>query len=134
MSLPWRLFALLMAVAWIPMVHSCELANVLGIDLEHHAELGGAADSSSPTHSGDCDHCAFCLTIDNGAVTSSFTKAWTPCFVALVPIETLRLELEDRIVESPLQPHPGADQDFPPQRWLFAERKALPPRAPSSRS
>ena len=124
----WRqLVAALMALAWTPMVHSCEIAHALGLELPQQGEHSQSGQSPAD----NCDHCSFCETMHAGGVAPAVVRVTVPGFVALIPV---------------WQPVPAAlvlarppsataitrsDQDCPPQRWQFAERTALPPRAPS---
>lgn len=107
------------------MVHSCEIAHYIGIELPQQGEQ-----SQCPTDD-DCDHCNFCETMQAGGLAPSVVKVSVPGFVALIPLwqpvlTTLVAEQspKDTAVTR-------SDQDSPPQRWQFAERTALPPRAPS---
>ncbi len=127
----WRqLFAALMALAWIPMVYSCEIAHALGVEL---SQQGEHSQSGQPPVD-NCDHCNFCETIHaGGLLVPAVVKVTLPSSVAFIPVwqpaaATLALVFA---------PHPSAtaftrrDHDCSPKRWQFAERTALPPRAPS---
>jgi len=124
----WRqIFGLLLALAWMPMVHSCEIAHALGIELPQQ----GGQSHAQQAPADDCDHCTFCETMESGGVATSVVKVSVPGFVAIIPLwQPVPTEL---IVEQCLNKTPvtRSDQDCPPQRWQFAERTALPPRAPS---
>ncbi len=112
------------------MMHSCELAHALGWELPHQDGCGPAEQKAA----GDCDHCNFCQVVDSGGVMLAVSKVATTGFVAFLPVwqpvlPTLVVEQELSVKSLP----PG-DPDCPPQRWQFAERTALPPRAPSIRA
>lgn len=123
----WRqLFAALMALAWIPMVHSCEIAHALGLELPQQGEH-----SQSGQPSDNCDHCNFCETMHAGGVAPAVVKVTVPSFVALLPVwQPVRAALIVEFLPS-AKAITRSGQDSPPQRWQFAERTALPPRAPS---
>lgn len=108
------------------MVHSCEIAHALVIELPQQGEQC----DPQPAPTDNCDHCTFCDTMESGGVATSVVKVSVPGFVALIPLwQPVPTEL---IVEQCLKtPVTRSDQDCPPQRWQFAERTALPPRAPS---
>jgi hypothetical protein len=124
----WRqLFGLLLALAWMPMVHSCEIAHALGIELPQQGEQSQSQQSPAD----NCDHCTFCETMHAGGLAPSVVKVSVPGFVALLPLwqpvlTTLAVEQSPKVAAVT-----RTDQDSPPQRWQFAERTALPPRAPS---
>jgi hypothetical protein len=124
----WRqLFGLLLALAWMPMVHSCEIAHALGIELPQQGEQS----QSKQLPADNCDHCTFCETMHAGGMAPSVVKVSVPGFVALIPLwqpvlTTLVVEQSPKVTAVT-----RSDQDSPPQRWQFAERTALPPRAPS---
>ena len=117
-----------MALAWIPMVYSCEIAHALGLELPQQGEHGQPG--QPPV--GNCDHCNFCETMSAGGVAPAVVKVTVPGFAALIPVwqpalAALVLAPPVSLVTSILR----SDRDSPPQRWQFAERTALPPRAPS---
>lgn len=114
-----------MALAWIPMVHSCEIAHALGLELPQQGEHS----QSGQPPADNCDHCRLCETLEAGVVAP--VKVSLPSFVALLPAWQPILTA---LFAEPLpsaKAVPRSDQDSPPQRWQFAERTALPPRAPS---
>ena len=125
----WRqLVAALMALAWTPMIHSCEIAHALGLELPQQGEY---SQSGQPPVD-NCDHCNFCETMNAGGVPPAVVKVTVPGLVALIPVWQPALAAlvpapPVSLVTSILR----SDQDCPPQRWQFAERTALPPRAPS---
>lgn len=109
------------------MVNSCEIAHALGLELPQQGEHS----QSGQYPADNCDHCAFCETVDSGGVAPSVVKVSVPDFVALLPLwqpllTALVVEKSPKVTVVT-----RADQDSPPQRWQFAERTALPPRAPS---
>ena len=121
-----KLFALLLALAWMPLLNSCEIAHAFGVELPHRDECHPT--EPAPTHA--CDHCDFCQTIDSGGVLMSVAHVTLPGGVDFIsyrqPTLTAR-RVEKLRGEIILRPDP----DHPPQRWRFTERTALPPRAPS---
>lgn len=116
-----------MALAWIPMVHSCEIAHALGLELPRQGEHS----PSGQPPADNCDHCGLCEAFEAGVVAPGVVKVSAPSFVALLPV------WQPVLTALFVEPLPSAkavsrgDQDSPPQRWQFAERTALPPRAPS---
>ena len=124
MKLCRQLFALILALAWVPMLHSCEIAHALGVELTHQ-------DDCAQPGSGDCDHCDFCQTVHAGGVAPSVGKVSIRSLTALIDIWPPLLTMVT--VEAPpsVTPVTRSDQNRPPQRWQFMERAALPPRAPS---
>ena len=116
-----------MALAWIPMVYSCEIAHAFGLELPQQ----GAHSQMGQPPIDNCDHCSFCETIHAGGVAPSVVKVSVPGFVALLSLwqpvlTTLVVEQSPKVTAVT-----RSDQDSPPQRWQFAERTALPPRTPS---
>ena len=122
-----KLVAMLMALGWMPMVLSCEIAHALSVELPQQGEHS----QSGQFPVDNCDHCNFCETMNAGGVAPAVVKVTVPGFVALIPV------WQPVLAALVLAPPPSAtaitrsDQDSPPQRWQFAERTALPPRAPS---
>ena len=109
------------------MLHSCELAHALGWDLAHQDECGQSG--TAPADS--CDHCGLCKTLDSGGISFSPAKVSVPDCVAVI---LLWQPLLTSLVVAPpasITAVPRGDQTYPPPRWQFAERTALPPRAPS---
>ena len=109
------------------MVHSCEIAHALGIELPQQGEQSQSQQSPAD----NCDHCTFCETMHAGGLAPSVVKVSVPGFVALLPLwqpvlTPLAVEQSPKVAAVT-----RTDQDSPPQRWQFAERTALPPRAPS---
>ncbi len=113
------------------MMHSCEIAHCLGIDLPDQGEAGHADVHAEQLPPDGCDHCHFCETLLSGGVASRVVQVKVPGFVALLPLwqpvlATLFIEQTQRVTAVI-----RSDQHSPPQRWRFTERTALPPRAPS---
>ena len=128
MRLWQKLLALLLALAWMPMVHSCAIVHALGL------ELPPAHESSVPHLPGDtCDHCAFCETIDAGVALSS-SRVSVPRLTILLsasqPVPPVVVEQSPRAIPDEAAIIRG-DPGGPPRRWQFVERAAPSPRAPS---
>jgi len=127
LKLGQRILALLLALAWVPLLHSCELAHALGFEIPHQDgchESGGGPDEPE-------DHCHFCLVVDSDGVLSMAVKVTLPDVAPAVLLWTPRTA--PPVVEPParLARLVRSDHDGPPPRWQFSERAALPPRAPT---
>ena len=109
------------------MVHSCEIAHALGVELTHADE--GNPSGQPPTN--DCDHCNFCQTLDAGAVMLSGAKVLIPSAVADIPLREPRPTVLVVDLTTSVTGQARSDPHSLPQRWQFTERTALPPRAPS---
>jgi hypothetical protein len=125
----WRqLLALLLALAWVPLVAHCEIASVLGLN-DPHEECGH---DEAPPVSPDCDHCGLCQVMDGGATLGGKLTVLRPVLSTVEPCGHDSSTMPGPVTKPAPEtsPPPGP---FPPptQVCLLTLRTSLPARAPS---